>query len=139
MTPKEECEVLMNILLPYAQDLVKKHAEFYPVGATMDNNSDTSLTAVHTGEEYPDPRKLLADMTKVHKAMAEKNEIKACGVVWNAAVTMPDGGKTDAIIVSLEHQSGYSVIVGMPYKIKMFKKISFGEIFAQNGKHDVFG
>ena len=51
---------------------------------------------------------------------------------------MPNGNQSDAIIVSLEHREGYSVIVGLPYKIGLFKKIKFGELFAQSGKNDVF-
>ena len=56
----------------------------------------------------------------------------------NASVTSPDGKPSDAIIVSLEHKEGYSVIVGKPYKIGLFKKVKFGDLFAMEGKHDIF-
>ena len=69
--------------------------------------------------------------------MAQKKKIKASGIAWNGTFTS-NGKQTDAIIVSLEHQDDYSVIVGLPYKIGLFKKIKFGELFAQSGNSDVF-
>ena len=69
--------------------------------------------------------------------MAHSNEIKASGITWNASVTF-DRKQSNAIVVSLEHQDDYSVIVALPYKKSLFKKIKFGELIAQNGNHDVF-
>ena len=46
MTPKEECEQLLNAILPFAINQLNKHGEFYPFGAVMLNNGDISLTAV---------------------------------------------------------------------------------------------
>ena len=46
--------------------------------------------------------------------------------------------QNNEIIVSLEHKNNYSVIIGLPYKIGLFKKTAFGDIFALEGKHDIF-
>ena len=32
----------------------------------------------------------------------------------------------------------YSVIVGEPYKVGLFKKVTFGNLLAMEGKHDIF-
>ena len=53
-------------------------------------------------------------------------------------IASADGKPTDAIIVSLEHKEDYSVIVGEPYKVGLFKKVTFGDLFAMEGKHDIF-
>ena len=53
-------------------------------------------------------------------------------------IASADGKPTDAIIVSLEHKDDYSVIVGEPYKVGLFKKVTFGNLFAMEGKHDIF-
>ena len=137
MTPKEECEVLLEALLSASENLLKKNGEFYPIGAVLLNDSTAIFTAVHSEDEFPNSKEVIRDLVASHKQMAQKNEIKSSGIAWNAAVTS-DGKQTDAIIVSLEHQDNYSVIVGLPYKIGMFKKIKFGELFAQNGNNDVF-
>ena len=137
MTTKEECEILLDPLLSTAENLLAKNGEFYPIGAVLSNDTVAAFTAVHSENECPDSKQVIQDLISAHKQMAQKNEIKASGIAWNAVIAS-DGKKTDAIIVSLEHRDGYSVIVGLPYKIGMFKKIKFGELFAQSGNHDVF-
>ena len=137
MTTKEECEILLDPLLSTAENLLAKNGEFYPIGAVLSNDTVAAFTAVHSENECPDSKQVIQDLISAHKQMAQKNEIKASGIAWNAVIAS-DGKKTDAIIVSLEHRDGYSVLVGLPYKIGMFKKIKFGELFAQSGNHDVF-
>ena len=70
--------------------------------------------------------------------MAIEGKIKASGIVWNSSVVTEGGKPADAIIVSLEHVDNYSVIVGEPYKIGLFKKVVFGELFAMEGQHNIF-
>ena len=139
MTPKEECEELLNALLPFAVDQIKKHGEFYPFGGVMLENGEISLTSVDTGEEHPDSTDMIDRLTGIHNNKAGKAEIKASGICWNATIALENGAKSDAIIVSLEDRDNYSVIVGQPYRIGFLKKVNFGSIFAQEGKYDVFG
>ena len=72
------------------------------------------------------------------KQLAAEDKIKASGIVWNAGIASADGKPTDAIIVSLVHKDDYSVIVGEPYKVGLFKKVTFGNLLAMEGKHDIF-
>ena len=138
MSQKEDCEVLLDALLPAAENLLRKNEEFYPIGAVLTTDSSTTFTAVQSSNEFPDSQNVIDDLTTAHRQMAEKNEIKASGIVWNAALSTPDGKKSDAIIVSLEHKDNYSIIVGLTYKIGLFKKIKFGEMFAESGNNNIF-
>ena len=138
MTPKEQCEVLLGKLLPFAESQLKKHGEFYPFAAVLLMDDSVQLTASYDGNEHPESKAVLEDLIQIHKKKASESKIKASGIVWNAGVTSPDGKPLDAIIVSLEHKDDYSVVVGEPYKIGLFKKITFGSIFAMEGKHDIF-
>ena len=138
MTPKEQCEVLLDKLLPFAEDQMKKHREFYPFAAVMLMDDSVELTGSYDGNEHPESKDVLADLIQIHKQLAAEGKIKASGIVWNAGIASADGKPTDAIIVSLEHKDNYSVIVGEPYKIGFFKKITFGNLFAMEGKHDIF-
>lgn len=138
MTPKEQCEELLDTLLPFAENQMKKHREFYPFGAVVLMDDTVELTASYDGNEHPEPQDVMRDLTQGHKQMASEGKIKASGIAWNASVTSPDGKPGDAIIVSLEHKDGYSVIVGKPYQIGFFKKVTFGSLFAIEGKHDIF-
>ena len=138
MTPKEECERLLNALLPFALDQLKKHGEFYPFGAVLLNNDEISVTAVDNGEEHPDSTYMINQLTKVHNKRAEQREIKASGICWDAKVSLENGIQSDAVIISLEHIDNYSVIIGQPYKLGFLKKLHTGSIFAHKGKQDIF-
>ena len=135
MTPKEQCEVLLDKLLPFAEEQMKKHREFYPFAAVILTDDAVELTGSYDGGESKD---VINDLIQIHKQLAHDGKIKASGIVWNASVTSADGKPSDAIIVSLEHKDDYSVIVGEPYKIGLFKKVTFGSLFAIEGKHDIF-
>ena len=137
MTPKEECEVLLEALLSASENLLKKNGEFYPIGAVLTNDGSATFTAAYSDNEFPDSQSVISDLISSHKQMAQKEEIKASGIAWNATVSS-NGKPSDAIVVSLEHKEDYSVIVGLPYKITLFKKVKFGELFAQNGNSNIF-
>ncbi len=138
MTPKEQCEVLLDKLLPFAEEQMKKHREFYPFAAVILTDDTVELTGSYDGGEHPESKDVINDLIQIHKQLAHDGKIKASGIVWNASVTSADGKPSDAIIVSLEHKDDYSVIVGEPYKIGLFKKVTFGSLFAMEGKHDIF-
>ena len=121
MTPKEECEVLLEALLSASENLLKKNGEFYPIGAVLTNDGSATFTAVHFDNEFPDSQSVISDLISSHKQMAQKEEIKASGIAWNATVSS-NGKPSNAIVISLEHKEDYSVIVGLPYKIGLLKK-----------------
>ena len=138
MISKEQCEILLDKLLPFAEQQMKKYREFYPFAAVLLEDDPVELTASYDGNEHPEPKAVLEDLKQIHKKLAAEGKIKASGIVWNAGVNSADGKPTDAIIVSLEHKDNYSVIVGEPYKIGLFKTVSFGNLFAMEGKQDIF-
>ena len=49
MTPKEECEVLLEALLSASENPLKKNGEFDPIGAVLINDGIAIFTAVHSG------------------------------------------------------------------------------------------
>ncbi len=139
MSPKEECEELLNFLLSFAENQLKQRGEFYPFGAVMLESGKITATAFYdTDNEFPDSAEVIEIITETHKEKAAKGEIKASGICWDAKISLENNDKTDAIIISLEHQEHYSVVVGQPYRLDSFKKLNLNNIFAQAGKHDVF-
>ena len=139
MTAKEEYEVLLDALIPAAENLLRKNRQFYPIGAALTKENAISFTSISYGDDdFPDSQRVIDDLTCAHCQMAGQGEIKASGIAWDATITAPDGKKSDAILISLEHISGYAVMVGAPYMIGMFKKVRLGELFAQSGLHNVF-
>ncbi len=137
MDAKEECTILMNDLLSVTQHFLEKNREFYPVGAVLDENDEIIPTGVFDGNDFPASQDVINMLIKAHKDLAREKRLKVSGIAYNASV-MISGKKTDAIIVSLEHSSGYSVTVCQPYKFTLFRKVKYGELFAQQGSHDIF-
>lgn len=138
MTPKEQCEILLDKLLPFAEEQMKKYREFYPFAAVMLMDDSVEITETYDGNEHPESKDVLETLKQIHKQLSSEGKIKASGIVWNASVASAEGKPSDAIIVSLEHKDSYSVIVGEPYNIGLFKKVTFGNLFAMEGKHDIF-
>ena len=137
MISKEECEILLNSILPMAEKLLEKNKEFYPLGAVLKLDDTVSMTASFDGKEFCDSKTLINEIVDIHQKLAIKGEIKASAVVWNGSVQVKEK-KQDAIIVSLEHKDGYSVVIGEPYQVGLFKKIKFKELLALPGKNDIF-
>lgn len=138
MLPKEECENLMGTLFPFAENQLRKHGEFYPFGAVILIDGTINLTSGYDGNEFPESKEAIKHLIQLHKALAEDGKIKASGIVWNASVKSSDGKESDSIVISLEHKDNYSVIVGEPYEIGLFKKFKTYDLFAMSGNHDVF-
>lgn len=137
MTQKEECELLMQAIMPLAEHLLRRYKEFHPIGAVLNCDDTVALTAVYDGNEHPDSVSMIKDLVDVHRETAREGNIKVSGICWNSTISN-DGKKEDAIVISLEHKEGYSVIVGETYGIGLFKRIKFGEFFALPGRHEVF-
>ena len=138
MTSKEQCEKLMEVLLPFAENQLKRYREFYPVAAVMMADGSIDLTDCYDGNEYPDTQAILEALKQIHRKLAQEEKILASGIVWNASLGSADGKPTDAIVISLEHKEGYSAVVGEPYKIGFLKKVTLGNLIAMEGKHEIF-
>lgn len=138
MTPKEECEALLNHILTITEEFIAKNKEFYPIGMVLKNDDTVSFTATYDGDEFPESDEIIKGITEAHTNMADSNEIKASAIAWNASITNDSGEKSDAIVVSLEHKDNYSVIIGEPYSITPLNEIRYEPIFAQKGKNNIW-
>ena len=133
--PHPDLEQLLNMLVPFAQEMLSKHGEFYPFGATMTPSGELVAKMGYTGEEQPEVQEVIKLLTKGFQEDAASGKIRAAGMCVDIR-TVPPGAteKTDAICVSLEHQSGEAVDACVPYKKGLFGRLKYGELFA--GKRD---
>ena len=140
MTPKEECEELMNSVFPFAQQMLSKHREFYPFGGTMSINGKIAHTASSTGEEHPASQPLIDLLEQGFREGAKRHQFKATAIVLDVR-TIPPGKKEkqDAVEVRLDHVSGYSVRVVFPYAFSPQGKLEFSPPFAAAGEGKIFG
>lgn len=136
--PKAECEMLMNAVLPFAEQMLKKDGEFFPYGGALKSTGKIASIAGYDGRERPPSTDVINLLKQGFVAGAKSGEFKATALVYDVRVVVPSSGKkSDAIAVALNHRSNYSVIVYYPYELKM-GVLTYGEVFAQKGESDIF-
>lgn len=139
-TPKQECEELMNSLVPVAKLLLKEQGgEFLPFGGYMEPDGQIIHVGVEDPEtDYPGSAKLMATLQTTFREQARNQECKAVAIVCDVRLKPPKTAAEDeAIQVSLEHVDGYSVTVYFPYAI-VAGEVRFGETFATTGDQAIF-
>ncbi len=138
-TQKAELEKLLDVALPFAPQMLTKHAEFYPYGATMDPKGKITNVGGYTGDEHPKSAEVIDLLKAAYRRDGEAGKIMACALVYDIR-TIPPGQseKTDAVAVDLDHRDGMSVTMVYPYKIGADKKVQFATAFAIKGAGDIF-
>ncbi|MBC3862353.1 hypothetical protein H8K32_09610 [Undibacterium jejuense] len=138
LSPKQECETLMNKVLPFAEHMLKREGEFFPYGGALKNTGDVAEIAGYDGREHPPSMDIIKLIKQGFVAGAESGEYRATALVYDVRVLVPStGNKSNAIAVSLNHRGNYSVIVFFPYELKE-GELKYGQVFAQQGESDIF-
>jgi hypothetical protein len=141
-----DCERLMNVLMPRAEQLLESGGEFYPIGAAMLSGGEVVWTGAYDGRDHPPSGDLIALLKTGFVEGARRGEYKATGLLYDALVIPPGhSAKTDAIIVSLNHRDNYSVRMIFPYGIRQSgfgpwrkRTLTLGAGFANQGEADIF-
>ncbi|HWB83256.1 MAG TPA: hypothetical protein VG675_03890 [Bryobacteraceae bacterium] len=131
---------LLDYSLRFAQESLEKRGSFYPFAATVQPDGELKPVAVYSGEETPHVHVLLDMLSEKLKTLALKRETLATAVCYDSLVS-PDGDvrrKTEAIVVSLEHADGESVIVYLPYSKKLFGRYNYSSLVAIAGERKHF-
>ena len=137
--PKAQCEDVMNAVLPFAEEMLTKHREFYPFGGTMSADGEIAHTGGWTGDEQPESSEVIDLLEKAFRAAAARGEYKATALVYDIR-TIPPGkhDKQDAIAVALDHRDKYSVIVIFPYSFAPNGQLEIDAPFASQGENKIF-
>ncbi len=126
-----DLDQLLIALLPFAQQSLVKNGEFYPFGSSMGIDGTITANAAYDGNEHPSYQLVIDLLTQAFRQSARDGKIRAAGICYDIRIIPPEKTKTsDAICISLEHQSGEAVDVYVPFKKGIFGKFSFGELLA---------
>jgi hypothetical protein len=112
-----ELDALFNTLLPFAQTMLREHGEFYAFGAIMNSSGEIRHVGAKMEDDDHSPSQPLIDLlTQTFKKQATKGELHAAGICYDV-LTVPPGEdqKRDAVCCCLEHYSGETVNVFVPY------------------------
>jgi hypothetical protein len=138
-SPKEEVEQLMNALIPFAQQMLAKHGEFYPYGGAITTAGKIVMVGATETDDHPDSQKVIDGLNEGFRSKAKAGEYSSTGLVFDVKVKPPKSDqKTDAIQINLDHATGLSLQVFLPYQIGGKGDVSYGEMFAQQGDAKVF-
>ena len=88
-TPKEECEELMNALLPMVKKLLSEHGEFFPVGGTMQADGSIAFVSTYDGDEHPPSQKVIDSSIEAFRAGAKDRKYKATALIYDIR-TVPE-------------------------------------------------
>jgi hypothetical protein len=108
---QSDLDRLLNTVLPFADEMLRRHGEFYPYGAAITREGEEQVFAADPGDaEDPNPSEVLTSL--VQGMSAEVNELRAAALVSDVT-----SGKTDAIMVHLEHADSMAITVVLPYRL----------------------
>ncbi|KFJ85699.1 MULTISPECIES: hypothetical protein [Vibrio] len=134
---KEDAQHLFDSVLPFAEKMLAEYGEFYPYGAAMTLTGDVVDVSVFEGNEYPPSTEIIDLLNSAFLKAAANREYRTTAVVYDVRITLPSGQLSDAIAVNLDHISGYSIVVYLPYK-KLNQAIEYGELSVQEGRGAIF-
>ena len=136
---KSEAEELLNVVLPYAEELLSKHGEFFPFGAAMNRLGGISHESAFPGSEQPPSSEVVDLLRRAFRSAGRSGDYRATAIAYDARVQVPGTeSKTDAVAVELDHRESYSVVVFFPYALSG-GSVEIGSPFARAGTCEIFG
>lgn len=137
--PKDDCETLMNSLMPFAEKLLSKHQEFSPFGGTMDEAGEIVQHVGWTGVDEPESEEIIQLLKIGFHSGAKRGRFKATALVYDVHVAPPnEEQKQDAIAVNLDHRDDYSIVVVFPYSYNSTGKLVLETPFSVKGDAAIF-
>jgi len=130
---QDDLDDLLNLVLPHAEDLLRRRGEFFPFGATVSVDGVASLIGADPGlGRRPPSDRVLASLYEA--VQGDATSLRAAAFVADVRV-----GRSDAIRVEFEHREGVSPVVLVPYvPSKANKAVKLGPLSAVEGEPRVW-
>jgi hypothetical protein len=122
---QEDLDALLELTLPFAQQQLAEHGEFFPFAAAVGADGAPRLIAADPGlGERPASTDILDQL--VGGLREQAGDIRAAALVADVRV-----GESDAARVELEHRDGQAICVLLPYKRRRLRRgVDYGELGA---------
>ena len=126
---QEDLDALLELTLPFAQQQLAEHGEFFPFAAAVGADGAPRLIAADPGlGERPTSTDVLDQL--VGGLREQAGDIRAAALVADVRV-----GESDAARVELEHRDGQAICVLLPYKRRRLRRgVDYGELGAAPGQ-----
>ena len=110
MSPEGSADMdsMLEAALPFAQQMLAKHGEFYPYALSMSATGAIAMVAADVGTEKPNALEL---RRVPYEGLASRAEaLRAAAVVSDVKLASGE----DAIRVEIEHREGVGLAVVLP-------------------------
>ena len=134
---RQDYDALLNALMPFAEQMLKQHGEFFPFGAAVNTDGRVTAHATYDGNELPPSEEVIASLTKAFQGEAREGKIRATGICYDGRIVQGDK-KVDAVMITMEHVSGHGTKACVPYTKGWFGKYNFGQMIAGLEKPKIF-
>lgn len=143
---REDANELLNTAVNYARQMLRRYGAFGPFGFSLNEKREIVNETVPRKNVPPDPAMLLDLLYEQLTERSNKKEIIAAATAANVTMGKPSAeGFSDALLVEIEHQSGYCIKAFVPYRIgggQFFRLlpryIRFGAVHVQDGEARLF-
>jgi hypothetical protein len=138
ISPKTDCETLMQSARTFAEQMLRSHQGFVPFGEVLTANDEIVSMPAHDGREHPPSSEVISLLKYGFIQGAKSGKYKATALVYDSKIKdSSTGDNTDAIIISLNHRDSYSITVILPYHFEN-EQLVVGKLLAQKGEADIF-
>lgn len=134
---RQDYNTLLEFLMPFAEQMLKQHGEFFPFAAVVSAAGELTPHAAYNGDEQPPSEELITLLTDAFQSDAREGKIRATGICYDGRIVQ-DGKKVDAVIVTLEHASGNATKTCIPYSKKLLGGYRFGQMIASFDEPKIF-
>jgi hypothetical protein len=143
---REDANDVLNASVSYAKRMLRRYGEFGPFGFAMNQDGDVKMVAIAQQDMPPDVSMLLDLLQQQLVERARRGALRAAASASNVTMGKASSeGYADAIMVDIEHESGYCVKAFVPYRVTggqfygFFPRVvRFGAIRTQEGAARLF-
>jgi hypothetical protein len=130
-TAQGDLDGLLDAVLPFAEQQLERHGEFFPYGSTVSVEGQIAFVAADPGVgELPESHVLLDALYEAARSSAD--DVRAVAFVADVRLA----GGSDAVRVQLEHKDGPVLVVLLPYSqagAGLGDTITFGPMSVSTG------
>jgi hypothetical protein len=129
---QDDLDWLLELTLPFAQQQLDEHGEFFPFAAAVAADGTAKLIAAQALGEHPASAQVLDQL--VGGLLEQAASLRAVALVADVRA-----GASDAARVELEHRDGHAICVLLPYRKKRLRRgVEYAELTAGPGQQHIW-
>ena len=137
---------LLNAAMTYARLILRRYGQLAPFAFSLDREGQIARETLDIPRLPRDPERLFKLLTDHIAGRIRRRQIQGVALCANVALATPSAEKyTDAVILTIEQESGHALQVTVPYKIYggqfhnlLPRRIAFGQLVSEETTPHLF-